>query len=254
MGEKAQEIASVKPTDLIRTNSITLAMKLVCIDYWRNFQISRKKALEQKIEQLNEILQKLKTQDTTISKIKATLKSSKPSDTQQILENLQLLRSLLAKEVKNNLDEDRRITSIISSMASVSQNVLKFESAEQATRLQTVYTELLREQKDITKIIAVVESTVMALQAYSDAVEKDKDSFIILGQYPTAKRLIERSLKSATKISADKVKMHLKRNAAIIYFEIYAASPGLYSAKYDDDTEELTAAKNYSEKERSVNV
>ena len=252
MGEKAQEISSVKPTDLVKSNSITLAMKLVCIDYWRNFQISRKKSLEQKIEQLNEILQQLRMHDPRISKIQATLKSSKPSDTQQILENIRLLRSILAKEVKNNLDEDIRITSIISTMTSVSHNVLKFESTEQAAKLQSVYDELLTDQKDITKTVAVVESTVMALLAYSDAVERDKDSFIRIGQYPIAKRLIERTLKSADTITLEK--MPFRKNATIIYFQIYESSPGLYSAKYLDEKEELRASKNYSEKERSVNV
>ena len=239
MGQE-EVAAPVSASVLLESKEFTQSMRLVAEEYWLNFHLRWADPVDQKKSILLEKMRNLypaigEEERERLATVEKVIEAAGPSNSSTTLESLVDLRSIVEDIVTQTSSGAERVEKMLESLELRSVRTLRFETINRVNEVMELKNKLVGLGVSFDALTKFLETAAGVLQSQSDAWKVDRDSLVVLAQYPLAKKIIQKLIDDETGLAI--AKLPYQKRSAALYAELYAAAnPGV---EYDENAEAL---------------
>ena len=128
------------------------------------------------------------------------------------------------------------IRRLISSIDPAALSIIRLEATEQSAGIKALMSDLASVGDPLEDFLAFINAATPVLRARVDSISRDKETLIVLSQYPVAAKVIDSLFERRKRAKLDL--LPFQKKASALYCKLYAASNP--SLKYDEIAEVLS--------------
>ncbi len=234
----------VNASYLFDSGEYVTGMRLVSEEYWLNFRNTSKQELEDKVKELTAKVRGLGAllDGQRRGRLEAEMEKltpAEPASSPDYAVALAATSLLLQEATENWRKESEQLERLIRSLTPGATKVIRFESIDQSTRLQTLSQELSASKPTFGSLSNFVEEATSVLSNLQEKRRVDEQNLILLSQYPIARKVLEAAVAKREYVPISE--LPFQREASIVYIKLYMLTHRKVSF---DSSDEAMVVKN----------
>lgn len=234
----------VNASYLFDSGEYVTGMRLVSEEYWLNFRNTSKQELEDKVKELTAKVRGLGAllDGQRRGRLEAEMEKltpAEPASSPDYAVALAATSLLLQEATENWRKESEQLERLIRSLTPGATKVIRFESINQSTRLQTLSQELSASKPTFGSLSNFVEEATSVLSNLQEKRRVDEQNLILLSQYPIARKVLEAAVAKREYVPISE--LPFQREASIVYIKLYMLTHRKVSF---DSSDEAMVVKN----------
>lgn len=228
----------VNASYLFDSGEYVTGMRLVSEEYWLNFRNTSKQELEDKVKELTAKVRGLGAllDGQRRGRLEAEMEKlapAEPASSPDYAVALAATSLLLQEATENWRKESEQLERLIRSLTPGATKVIRFESIDQSTRLQTLSQELSASKPTFGSLSNFVEEATSVLSNLQEKRRVDEQNLILLSQYPIARKVLEAAVAKREYVPISE--LPFQREASIVYIKLYMLTHRKVSFESSDE-------------------